>query len=78
MSVRRSLRIGNISGFYGDRLSAAREMPESGPPSTGVRYQRQQSHPVLGWYTWSACYRRECDLLTVAPRLFSLPSAAVL
>src|SRR5208282_2511878 len=31
MSVRRSLRIGNISGFYGDRLSAAREMLAGGP-----------------------------------------------
>ena len=31
MSVRRPLRIGNISGFYGDRLSAAREMIEGGP-----------------------------------------------
>ena len=31
MSARRPLRIGNISGFYGDRLSAAREMLEGGP-----------------------------------------------
>ena len=31
MSAQRSLRIGNISGFYGDRLSAAREMLEGGP-----------------------------------------------
>jgi hypothetical protein len=26
----RTLRVGNISGFYGDRLSAAREMLEGG------------------------------------------------
>src|ERR1039458_10727543 len=31
MSAQRSLRIGNISGFYGVRLSAAREMLEGGP-----------------------------------------------
>jgi hypothetical protein len=31
MSARKSIRIGNISGFYGDRLSAAREMIEGGP-----------------------------------------------
>ena len=28
---RRLLRIANCSGFYGDRLSAAREMVEGGP-----------------------------------------------
>jgi hypothetical protein len=27
----RPLRIGNCSGFYGDRLAAAREMLEGGP-----------------------------------------------
>ena len=31
MSAHRPLRIGNISGFYGDRLLAAREMLEGGP-----------------------------------------------
>jgi hypothetical protein len=28
---RRAVRIGNCSGFYGDRISAAREMVEGGP-----------------------------------------------
>ena len=27
----RAVRIGNCSGFYGDRLAAAREMVEGGP-----------------------------------------------
>ena len=31
MSRREPLRIGNCSGFYGDRLSAMREMLEGGP-----------------------------------------------
>ncbi len=30
----RPVRIGNCSGFYGDRLSAMREMLEGGEPST--------------------------------------------
>ena len=29
--MRDTLRIANCSGFYGDRLSAAREMVEGGP-----------------------------------------------
>src|ERR1700709_1508235 len=29
--MRRAVRIGNCSGFYGDRLSAAREMLDGGP-----------------------------------------------
>ena len=28
------IRIANCSGFYGDRLAAAQEMVEGGPPST--------------------------------------------
>jgi hypothetical protein len=31
MSTRRAVRIGNCSGFYGDRLAAAAEMVEGGP-----------------------------------------------
>ena len=31
MTNRRSVRIANCSGFYGDRLSAAREMVDGGP-----------------------------------------------
>ena len=31
MTNHRSVRIANCSGFYGDRLSAAREMVDGGP-----------------------------------------------
>ena len=40
MSVRRPLRVGNISGFYGDRLSAAREIQW---------YNRERPHQALGY-----------------------------
>src|SRR5258708_22112035 len=31
MTARRAVRIANCSGFYGDRITAAREMVEGGP-----------------------------------------------
>ena len=39
-----AIRIANCSGFYGDRLSAAKEMVEGGPigrsPATGLPSSR--------------------------------------
>src|SRR3989338_5401083 len=57
-----TLRIGNCSGFYGDRLSAAREMVEGGPIDvlTGdylaeltmaILYRSRVKRPELGYAT---------------------------
>jgi hypothetical protein len=60
--MRRPVRIANCSGFYGDRLSAAREMVEGGPIDvlTGdylaeltmlILWKAQQKDPTTGYAT---------------------------
>jgi hypothetical protein len=62
MSARRAVRIGNCSGFYGDRLSAAAEMVEGGPIDvlTGdylaeltmlILWKAKQKDPATGYAT---------------------------
>ena len=49
MTADRPVRIANCSGFYGDRISAAREMVEGGPIDvlTGVDHRHGRPHPVV-------------------------------
>ena len=62
MTNRRSVRIANCSGFYGDRLSAAREMVDGGPIDvlTGdylaeltmlILWKSRQKDPTAGYAT---------------------------
>jgi Acyclic terpene utilisation family protein AtuA len=62
MSARRAVRIGNCSGFYGDRLAAAAEMVEGGPIDvlTGdylaeltmlILWKAKQKDPATGYAT---------------------------
>jgi len=68
MSERPVLRIANCSGFYGDRLSAAREMVQGGPIDvlTGdylaeltmmILFKDRMKHPDAGFAR--GCHRRQ-------------------
>jgi hypothetical protein len=62
VTTRRAVRIGNCSGFYGDRLAAAREMVDGGPIDvlTGdylaeltmlILWKARQRDPTAGYAT---------------------------
>ena len=74
------LRIANCSGFYGDRLSAAREMVEGGPIDvlTGdylaeltlmILFKDRLKHPDAGYAkTFLRCARVPPSGATASPR----------
>ncbi len=59
------LRVANCSGFYGDRINAAKEMVEGGPIdvltgdylAAGARWWRACS-PTAASFSWSADWGR--------------------